>query len=166
MDDEMDEAAMASMMGFSSFGDQDRPNKKRRFNPGADAAVDSSVTQAATGSNSAPLGVRSHIEGTNPHEVHLEEDLQNIQDQPTADSPTISAHPSSLPQRPAAAILGMPLGSQVPREAAKADTWYQDYYDSLSNSNPWEKLEQNLGLQPRGIWPSQAEKSKTEANRA
>ncbi len=37
--DELDSAAVAAAMGFSSFGAQAHPNKKRRFNPHADAVV-------------------------------------------------------------------------------------------------------------------------------
>ncbi|EPE07566.1 hypothetical protein F503_00288 [Ophiostoma piceae UAMH 11346] len=39
--DELDSAAIAAAMGFSSFGSQAHPNKKRRFNPLADAVIDS-----------------------------------------------------------------------------------------------------------------------------
>ncbi|CAK7229354.1 hypothetical protein SCUCBS95973_007192 [Sporothrix curviconia] len=37
--DELDSAAIAAAMGFSSFGTQAHPNKKRRFNPQADAVI-------------------------------------------------------------------------------------------------------------------------------
>ncbi|KAK0634867.1 hypothetical protein B0T17DRAFT_502468 [Bombardia bombarda] len=30
--------------------------------------------------------------------------------------------------------------------------WYIDYYDPSSNENPWERLEQTMGLEPRGSW--------------
>ncbi|TFA99345.1 hypothetical protein CCMA1212_008800 [Trichoderma ghanense] len=60
-----DEAAMAQAMGFSSFGAQPRP-QKRKYNPHADAVTssDSATAQraakpSATGSNSTPLGVAS-----------------------------------------------------------------------------------------------------------
>ncbi|CAK7246420.1 MAG: hypothetical protein STHCBS139747_008051 [Sporothrix thermara] len=39
--DELDSAAIAAAMGFSSFGTQAHPNKKRRFNPQADAVIGS-----------------------------------------------------------------------------------------------------------------------------
>lgn len=72
--DDADAAAMAQMMGFSAFGVQDRPQKKRRYNPLADAATEhqpSSKQQhhhqqhrqgnsrgaaSSTGSNATPLG--------------------------------------------------------------------------------------------------------------
>lgn len=39
---------------------------------------------------------------------------------------------------------GRPIGHQ----------WWDDYYDPSVNVNPWEKLEKQLGLQPRGPWLS------------
>ncbi|OTB04900.1 hypothetical protein M426DRAFT_11258 [Hypoxylon sp. CI-4A] len=76
MEDEEDTtAAMAQAMGFSSFGAQN-PNKRRKFNPHADAVVATDATsaiplrEAASGSNATPLGVRIR----NEDEVDLEED--------------------------------------------------------------------------------------------
>lgn len=53
MDDglDADSAALAATMGFTSFGSQSHPSKKRRFNPRADAAVSTS-TDTATPSSS------------------------------------------------------------------------------------------------------------------
>ncbi|KAK7208813.1 hypothetical protein V2G26_015991 [Clonostachys chloroleuca] len=48
---------MAQMMGFSAFGSQDRPQKKRKYNPNADSFVERQPPQdATTSSNSIPLG--------------------------------------------------------------------------------------------------------------
>ncbi|KAI0131567.1 hypothetical protein F4814DRAFT_173604 [Daldinia grandis] len=69
-------AAMAQAMGFSSFGAQTNSNKRRKFNPRADAVVASTsiplhhVTEAKSGSNAIPLGVRSK----NEDEITLEDD--------------------------------------------------------------------------------------------
>jgi hypothetical protein len=30
--------------------------------------------------------------------------------------------------------------------------WWEGYYDPTSNENPWEKLEQAMGLEPKGTW--------------
>lgn len=30
--------------------------------------------------------------------------------------------------------------------------WWEGYYDAKMNENPWEKLERERGLQPRGTW--------------
>ncbi len=56
-------AAMAAAMGFSAFGGADRPSKKRRFNPRADAvtavtaaAPAAAVRPSGTGANQTPLG--------------------------------------------------------------------------------------------------------------
>lgn len=79
-------AAMAEAMGFSSFGGP-KSNKRRKFNPSADAVVDSdsnatSASQASSnrggpmssGSNSTPLGIRAQ----NKDEIAL--DLDNDDD--------------------------------------------------------------------------------------
>ncbi|KAI2622865.1 hypothetical protein GGS21DRAFT_345356 [Xylaria nigripes] len=85
MDDDQDTAAaMAAAMGFSSFGTQN-PNKRRKFNPSADAVVatDSPSTSssalplhqhrgsaaATTGSNRIPLGIRKQ----NTNEIDLDD---------------------------------------------------------------------------------------------
>lgn len=33
-----------------------------------------------------------------------------------------------------------------------ATPWWEGYYDAKMNENPWEKLERERGLQPRGSW--------------
>ncbi|KAI0846471.1 hypothetical protein F5Y00DRAFT_142094 [Daldinia vernicosa] len=70
-------AAMAQAMGFSSFGAQANSNKRRKFNPRADAVVASTstsiphhISEAKSGSNAIPLGVRSK----NEDEITLEDD--------------------------------------------------------------------------------------------
>lgn len=63
-DEEMDSSAMAEAMGFSGFGMQRPPSKKRKFNPNADAAVSTapmSKLASSTGANSAPLGQRTRL---------------------------------------------------------------------------------------------------------
>ncbi|EFX06697.1 hypothetical protein CMQ_7018 [Grosmannia clavigera kw1407] len=52
-DDELDAAAIAAAMGFSSFGSQVHPNKKRRFNPRADAVV--AAGGQGSGANTVPV---------------------------------------------------------------------------------------------------------------
>lgn len=64
-DEVVDSAAMAEAMGFSGFGMQRPPSKKRKFNPHADAAVSTSSNgsskPASTGANTAPLGQRMRL---------------------------------------------------------------------------------------------------------
>ncbi|KAI5864031.1 hypothetical protein GGS23DRAFT_479484 [Durotheca rogersii] len=38
------------------------------------------------------------------------------------------------------------------RQRNEPKKWWDDYYDPKSNTNPWERLEQANGLQPRGTW--------------
>lgn len=123
---EGDEAAMAEAMGFSSFGAQDRPQKKRRYNPAADASTGMQrqshsgqgvrVKEASTGSNSTPLGTSSRNatqEGSaNTGEIDLGDDddegealrkssTRLVEEQETTSSSSAEARPASLPARPA-----------------------------------------------------------------
>ncbi|KAI1136633.1 hypothetical protein F5Y05DRAFT_414889 [Hypoxylon sp. FL0543] len=202
-------AAMAQAMGFSSFGGQNNSNKRRKFNPRADAVVASTSSsnipihhnggarQVGSGSNATPLGVRSR----NEDEIDLEEDEDD------ANMPTIGAHgrlndennddlePRYLDtSRPPAAIAvdlnedvqsrintilqassdsvldapslsntgggpssrGSRGGHQANRDRGhqSGKKWWEGYYDASSNINPWERLEQTKGLEPRGRWMS------------
>lgn len=63
-DEMMDSTAMAEAMGFSGFGMQNPPSKKRKFNPNADAAISAPAKNkpaASTGANTAPLGQRMRL---------------------------------------------------------------------------------------------------------
>ncbi|KAI1417891.1 hypothetical protein F5Y13DRAFT_32967 [Hypoxylon sp. FL1857] len=80
-------AAMAQAMGFSSFGGQNNPNKRRKFNPRADAVVASTSTSTIplhhgsatrkfeSGSNATPLGVR--VRNEDEIDLELDEDKAN-----------------------------------------------------------------------------------------
>ncbi|KAI0376405.1 hypothetical protein F5Y04DRAFT_211264 [Hypomontagnella monticulosa] len=81
-------AAMAQAMGFSNFGSQKNPNKRRKFNPHTNAVVASPSTstipfhqtgvppEVRSGSNVTPLGVRNRNRNRNRNqdEIELEED--------------------------------------------------------------------------------------------
>lgn len=164
-DDQIDAEAMASMMGFSSFGDQDRPNKKRRFNPGADAAIGTvkKVSEASTGSNAAPLGERKPAQGANADEIDLEDDDEEASEKATGTTLNVAASSASLPQRPAVPIPGSWGGGHT--HGARSDRWYEGYYDVGSNENPWQRLEKDMGLHPRGKWMPKPENPTLEANR-
>ncbi|RFU30581.1 hypothetical protein B7463_g5742, partial [Scytalidium lignicola] len=65
IDEDEEASAMAAAMGFSSFGTQSNPNKKRKFNPVIDAFVDGQELagsdrggnkEQGTGGNTIPLG--------------------------------------------------------------------------------------------------------------
>lgn len=121
---------MAQAMGFSSFGAQNRP-QKRKYNPHADAVTssDSATAQraaakpSATGSNSTPLGVAARKKpdpAANADEIDLDDDEDQEKDQDASldngeDSLKVSAaiseepdqrsapafvHPPGLPSRP------------------------------------------------------------------
>jgi len=156
MDMGTDEAAMAEMMGFSSFGGPDRPPKKRRYNPGADAATAAAAQR--TGSNSTPLGARKELKVDNQDRIDLrdvDDDAGNHGDQVSAVASLLGAPPATLPQRPATSLSKPANSHQDPPQALRTAPWYEGYYDTLSNFNPWAKLEKKLGLEPLGNWPKQ-----------
>lgn len=78
--DELDSAAIAAAMGFSSFGMQSHPNKKRRFNPRADAVVAAASSSRGNDRNASagpalqhPLPQRPPPRA-NADEIDLEDD--------------------------------------------------------------------------------------------
>ncbi|PTB66405.1 hypothetical protein BBK36DRAFT_4651 [Trichoderma citrinoviride] len=95
---------MAAAMGFSSFGAQNRP-QKRKYNPHADAVTssDSATAQraakpSATGSNSTPLGAAREKQpdpAANADEIDLDGDDDKDEDanldRGQDDDPTTSA---------------------------------------------------------------------------
>lgn len=91
MDDielEDDSAAMAAMMGFSGFGNQDSRSKKRKFNAATDAFVEGAELEKidrggkkgqGSGGNQIPLGKMrvmgvKAVEKTNEEEIDLGDD--------------------------------------------------------------------------------------------
>ncbi|ETS01500.1 hypothetical protein M419DRAFT_80992 [Trichoderma reesei RUT C-30] len=166
MDNPLDDeaAAMAQAMGFSSFGAQPRP-QKRKYNPHADAVTssDSATAQRAaakpsvTGSNSTPLGLvasrKPDSAAANADEIDLDEDEDQAKDD---DKTPASVRPPGLPNRPPPGV-GAPSssGGHHPRTNHRReddDSWSEGYYDPQSNENPWRRLEEAKGLQPLGTW--------------
>jgi hypothetical protein len=181
---------MARMMGFSSFGD--RPQKKRKYNPHADAITDTSPSNGggggrrgpephtSTGSNSMPLGTRAPRPTGNADEIDLDGDSEgepqghlsssgfnasggsaNQAADASQQASSDALHMHGFPQRPAAGFSQSPSrqnhGGHWQQRGPPGDPgapWYEGYYDSLSNRNPWEKLENTMGLQPKGTWIS------------
>ncbi|CAH0041386.1 unnamed protein product [Clonostachys solani] len=163
---------MAQMMGFAAFGSQDRPQKKRKYNPNADSFVERQPPQATTSSNSIPLGPPPVTKpSTNADEIDLEDD----EDSSPAVKETVPGGGSipkpgmnSLPRRPAVGVGEDGGPSNGARSGHGSRThhnrgaghdshggkpWYDGYYDSISNENPWEKLEKAMDLQPiGGVW--------------
>jgi hypothetical protein len=181
-DDAADAEVMAAAMGFSSFGAQKPPNKKRKYNLHADAstAADRQKPATGTGANSAPLGSRP-APPANTDEIQLvdDDDDDDEEEGDDADGNTVAtavaeagdistqdAYAASLPQRPAAGtgFVGDFAGNNQSHGHGGGKQhnklWYENYYDHLSNENPWARLEKKLGLQPRGAWivrePTQA----------
>ncbi|KYK55322.1 hypothetical protein DCS_07285 [Drechmeria coniospora] len=182
MDPAADDDAMAQMLGFSTFGAQDHLQKKRRYNPLADAATDAAPLHGTRQHpNSAPLSAANRLE-VNVNEIPLG-DPSHVgdagSDAPSstreADSSSKAARPAGLPERPApgTGFVGSPpspSGDQGQlqhhhrhnhrhnhrqrhhHDDASGEHWYEGYYDPSSNENPWERLEKARGVHPRGTW--------------
>ncbi|KEY64074.1 hypothetical protein S7711_07436 [Stachybotrys chartarum IBT 7711] len=171
MDFDDDDAAMQQAMGFSAFGAQDHPQKKRRYNPHADAAVPTVSDTPGfipKGSNSTPLsatrrggdkeasGLDGGVDSTNATTSTLAPSTA-ANPNAGAQDPTIQAQPrpAGLPERPAVGVdSANPSygGGTAHHRGAKNDKWYEGYYDPSSNENPWQRLESSLKLQSKGSW--------------
>ena len=123
-----DQAALAETMGFSSFGNQN-PSKKRRLSP-----------------NPQP---EPPCASANTEEINLEDDDDG------EDNATAGPASTSLPERPPHGAQQRGAGRQHHARNNNGGIWYEGYYDNLSNSNPWERLEARMGLEARGAWPSE-----------
>ncbi|KAI4858910.1 hypothetical protein F4820DRAFT_462898 [Hypoxylon rubiginosum] len=209
MEDSEDDtaSAMAAAMGFSSFGAQGNPNKRRKFNPHADAVVDDAAQETKTGSNATPLGVRAPAWRAhhNKDEIDLDDDEEEGLDAPSSEGkpghlkdghgngddddnsgpqyldtsrpptvdtvaddiqskiddiigapplqwPGIESLPSFSTSRGGRGSRGQGQGQGHSREPE--GKWWEGYYDPSFNVNPWERLEQTKGLEPRGKWMS------------
>lgn len=154
MDSPPDDEAMAQMLGFSSFGGQDHPHKKRKYNPNADAAEIASSSHdqqqqnhrrgkgaSTTGSNSTPLGTRTAV---NAEEISLEDDEDGPGETLIASAPDSApvslpaqtlVRPAGLPERPAigAGSAGSFGGSS--RRAAKERHHNRNL--DIDSSKPW-----------------------------
>ncbi|KAK8141949.1 hypothetical protein G3M48_009579 [Beauveria asiatica] len=143
MDDDTAEA-MAAAMGFSSFGAQNPPSRKRKYNPNNDAVVSIDKPQRhGTGANSAPVGER-RAPPVNADEIALDDEVDNDDDDDGANNNGeavavgeaasastdaaggfahgIGAGIAGLPQRPAPARGGFAGNQQrrggAPRQAS------------------------------------------------
>ncbi|KHO01827.1 uncharacterized protein MAM_00828 [Metarhizium album ARSEF 1941] len=168
------EDVVAAAMGFSSFGAQDHPQKKRRCNLAVDTVTP--AAQPFPGPRATPAESDSTPSGThdstskgdseaqaNADEINLDDEEEDhhetIPPKPSAE--TLSqAHTSrhGLPARPApgAGSVGpsrrFPTGRHGVSQAGDSRAWYEGYYDSASNENPWDRLETSMGLESTGAW--------------
>ncbi|KAG5951353.1 hypothetical protein E4U53_003283 [Claviceps sorghi] len=178
-----DAAAMAQAMGFSSFGAQDHPSKKRRYNAAADSiwSAETAPQPQATGSNTTPLAAPAAKTSTNAEEIDLnDEDDVEDDDDGTASSQagqvSMAAGLAGLPARPAPGrgfVGGVSSESHAhaprfrpgkPAQTSHNELWYKDYYDSTSNENPWERLEKAMGLETKGTWVSRSSSTAAAAS--
>ncbi|KAG5976187.1 hypothetical protein E4U58_005810 [Claviceps cyperi] len=158
-DADAEAAAMAQAMGFSSFGAQDRPSKKRRYNSATDARI------SMTGSNSTPLGVPSAKTPTHREEIDLQDEDEGNHTTPLqkACQGSLPPAPVGLPARPAPGIefVGgssyQPGGPPSQRQHERRR--HEEYYDWSVNENPWERLEKAMGLETDGDWVPRASRT-------
>ena len=172
-----DEPDVAAAMGFSSFGGQNRPQKKRKHNQQDEGGLSgqqpdrtaSRPTVSGEGGSSM-LNVSSNT-ALNVDAIALDDDSLSEDDlkgsdhllprgPPKADTtaPASSqARPAGLPQRPVNSVAPvMRPSSDGPKHHRDrgGQPLHQDYYDSKSNENPWQRLEEKHGLQPLCNGPS------------
>lgn len=91
------------------------------------------------------------------------EDADSMVAQPPTHT-VVDNGPPGLPSRPPNQQIFMHshgrhqgrAGQGGPRHVGPVGTagapWWEGYYDAKMNENPWEKLERERGLQPRGTW--------------
>ncbi|KAK4167441.1 hypothetical protein QBC43DRAFT_141998 [Cladorrhinum sp. PSN259] len=172
---QVDDAAMQSMLGFSSFQSTTRPPKRRR-SPGL------SSHESSSGSNSIPLAKRAQTRiqtgAIQPQSLQVpsEDSSDGIDfnipfEETDSDAPPGSTNPPSgtatpppqtqtqpshsLPQRPqfqsgrGGGRGGARGGARGGRGGAPFHNpeWYKTYYDPASNENPWWWLENDRGIQ-------------------
>jgi hypothetical protein len=173
MEEDADALAMAQAMGFSAFGSQDPPAKKRRYNPHSDASLPASLPSkprtSASGANSAPLGPPRST--SNNEEISLDDD-EELQETGIEETGL-----ASIPQRPAAAAAAAGEAGEEQGRGKQGHgqgrggrgqfnpLWYENYYDPSSNANPWDRIEKKLNLQPRDTWPAREFSSLYSATR-
>lgn len=173
---------MAQMMGFSSFGMQDRPLKRRRHEGGPVAsganAQPVQYQQAASREALDPAPPQGAADGqtAGTDEISLDDDDDDshggallgatgpMAPKSLPSGGMMPSRPAGLPDRPppGAGFMGSPSTDRPQhrgqrRHGGHADDasrgpWYEGYYDPDSNQNPWARLEKTRGLQPRGSW--------------
>ncbi|KAG5929838.1 hypothetical protein E4U42_004358 [Claviceps africana] len=176
-DADADAAAMAQAMGFSSFGAQDHPSKKRRYNAAADSvcSAETAPQPRATGSNSTPLAAPTAKTSINAQEIDLQdEDDETASSQ--AGQVSMAAGLAGLPARPGPGtgfVGGVSsedhahaprFQSGKPAQTSHNELWYKDYYDRAWNENPWERLEKAMGLEMKGTWVSRSSSTAASAS--
>ncbi|KAM0269450.1 hypothetical protein ACHAQH_009724 [Verticillium albo-atrum] len=174
-----EEALMMQAMGFAAFGNQgNHPSKRRRYNPQRDAAVVGAPDfDAPTGANATMVAERQGAQ--NDDEINLEGEDQYDQGAPLdpRDAPALAGAQAqieeviaqegggsaTLPTRPNPA-WGLQAGrgergqgrrgghQQQEDRGGPATPWWEGYYDSWSNENPWKMLEEKAGFTSKGTW--------------
>lgn len=110
-------------------------------------------------------GFSAAASATDPDEIDLGEN-ENVYN--TSDPHrVIDTGPPGLPARPSQPSFGRGQnrgrgrggrggrgggGHDFHSSGGVGDPWWEGYYDARMNENPWEQLEMERGLQPRGTW--------------
>ena len=171
---ESESAALAQALGFTAFGaqppdadDHTRPNKKRRFNPLADAAVIATPQQEEQPPTTILTASRVQIHpSTTTDEINYDDSNPNpnLDSLPHPQNRSRSGTPTSFRGDSGGRGRGGNRGGSARGSGggghghvghgghAHNPTWYVDYYDASFNQNPWEALEKRLGLQAVGSW--------------
>ena len=146
MEDPADDQAMMEAMGFSSFGMQKPANKKRKYNPNADASFEKAKkpVQSSSGVNSMPLGSSSQRQQpaaqppTNTDEISLNDDDDDEKE--NAEGTLEAAEHGSAAQIGAESNLLQPLPAHLAglpaRPANGAGSWPATHYGNQNTGRP------------------------------
>lgn len=173
-DGDLESAAMMAAMGFSGFGMQKRPAKKRKFDPDASGANTAPlgerrrpapVPAAAAAAAAAHLPARPLRGGEAEPTTSRGTDEIDLEDEDVDDDgvggndaegggSSSNSKPSTgaLPPPAPASALATRRAATAAAAAGQKRPWWEGYYDAQMNENPWEKLERERGLEPRGTW--------------
>lgn len=109
-----------------------------------------------------------YIDTSRPSRDYLPEELENMEvgrkiaNVTGAQTPGFLTHAADqVQQQPASRHAQMHSqhagrGSKRAAERSVGTPWWEGYYDAKMNENPWEKLERQRGLEPRGVWSRRA----------
>lgn len=110
-----------------------------------------------------------YIDTSRPSRDYLPEELEDLEMQRKIDSimgtqpPGFSTHAADTVQQQQASLHAQMQSQHTargPKRAAGGSTgkspWWEGYYDAKMNENPWERLERQRGLEPRGVWVQRA----------
>lgn len=136
-------------------GDDDDDNQQDAGGNGADVE-DGGAEVSARGAGP------QYIDTSRPSRGYLPEELEDMEMQAKIDAIMTAAvggqsgysnqHQYQQPQHQQHRQQQPPRHRPTHQQGGGGTPWWEGYYDAKMNENPWEKLERERGLQPRGAW--------------